>query len=125
LHGIEYLGRYTKETNTQARQMFEKAIELDPKYAGAYALLDATYLAEWSDRWSQDPQTLERAFELAQRAAALDDSLFLAHKALGWVYLLNRQHEQAIAEIEKAIALAPNNALLYRELAPLRKAGLK
>jgi adenylate cyclase len=35
-----------KEANAQARQMFEKAIELDPKYAGAYASLGQTYFLE-------------------------------------------------------------------------------
>src|SRR5882672_1873372 len=36
-----------KEANAQARQMFEKAIELDPKYAGAYAGLGQTYFIDW------------------------------------------------------------------------------
>ena len=39
LRGMEYYCRYTKEANAQARQMFERAIELDPQYAEAYALL--------------------------------------------------------------------------------------
>ena len=42
--------------------MFEQAIELDPQYAEAYAVLGWTYLQEWILQWSQDPQTLERAF---------------------------------------------------------------
>jgi hypothetical protein len=36
---VEYWNRSTKEANTQARQMLEKAIGLDSKYASAYALL--------------------------------------------------------------------------------------
>src|SRR5713101_8283615 len=43
LRGSESLGRYTKETNVQARQMFEQAIALDPTFALAYALLSVTY----------------------------------------------------------------------------------
>src|SRR5215510_678851 len=35
LRGWQLWSRLTKETNTQARQMFEKALELDPQYAGA------------------------------------------------------------------------------------------
>ena len=62
--------------------MFEKAIELDPQYAEAYAWLGRTYWLEWFYRWSLDPQTLERAFALAQKAIALDDSLPLAHSVL-------------------------------------------
>ena len=37
LQGMEYKNRYTKEANIQARQMFERAIDLDPEFAAAYA----------------------------------------------------------------------------------------
>ena len=60
--------RTTKEANTQARQMFEKAIELDPQYAGSVRGPGYDRLARWLSQWSPDPQTLERAFELAQKA---------------------------------------------------------
>jgi len=60
--------------------------------------------------WSQDSRSLERAFELAQRAIALDDSLPEAHAILAEVYLWRKQHEQAVAELEKTIALNPNDA---------------
>ena len=39
LRGIEFYNRATQETNIQARQLFEKAIALDPQYAEAYARL--------------------------------------------------------------------------------------
>src|SRR5262245_49568122 len=61
LRGLESFWRYTKEANTQARPMFEKAVALDPQYAEAYARLGATYWLEWNWGWSADPQTLERA----------------------------------------------------------------
>ncbi|MBI3757987.1 MAG: tetratricopeptide repeat protein, partial [Deltaproteobacteria bacterium] len=113
LRGCEYSSRSTKETNAQARQMLEKAIALDPQYADAYVVLGYTYLWEWGYRWSADPQTLERAFELAQKAAVLDDSLSGAHSLLGWVYVFKQQYDQSIAEGERAIALAPNDADSY------------
>ena len=110
LRGAEYYSRFTKEASAQAREMFQKAIQLDPDYALAYSRLGLTYLHEWTHRWSQDPQLLERAFELAQKAIALDDTLPEAHRVLGDVYLYRRQHEDAIAELEKAIAINPNYA---------------
>ena len=109
LRGSEYQWHFTKEAFVQARQMYKKAIELDPTYALAYAWLGWTYFMEWAYQLSDDPQTLGKAFAMEQQALALDDSLPLAHDILGAVYLWrNKQHEQAIAEAKRAIALSPN-----------------
>ncbi len=80
LRGMEYHNRLTLEANVQARQLFEKALTLDPQFAAAYASLGWTYLREWGWQQSQDPQTLDRAFALAQKAIALDDSLPLGKR---------------------------------------------
>jgi len=70
----------------QARQMLERAVELDSKYAGACAWLGFTYFLDYFYRWNPDAaQSLVRAFELAQRAVALDDSLPLPHQILSQV----------------------------------------
>src|SRR3989441_3188051 len=116
LRGEEYFSRFTREANAQARQLFERALELDPQYAAAYAMLAWTYLAEFIFQWNRDPQMLERAFETAQRAVALDDSLPVAHMTLGDVSLWRKQPEQAIAEAERAITLDPNFAEGYEHL---------
>ena len=73
-------------------------------------------MAEWDLQWSQDPQALERAYELAQKAIALDNSLPLGHMMLGIIYLFKKQYEQALAEIERAIFLDPNYASAYAAL---------
>ncbi len=108
LRGLEGFNRFTKETNIQTRRAFERAIDLDSEFAAAYAHLGHTYLYEWALGWSQDPQSLEQAFELAQKAISLDDSLSEGHCLLAHVYLWEKQHDQAIAVFEKAIDLNPN-----------------
>jgi TolB-like protein/Tfp pilus assembly protein PilF len=113
LRGAEYFSRSTKEANTQARQLYEQAIALDPQYADAYVALGHTYLAEWGYRWSVDPQTLEQALALAHQALALDDSLPKAHSLLSRLYALQQQYEQALAEVERSVVLDPNNAESY------------
>jgi adenylate cyclase len=110
LRGDDYFFRFTKEANAQAQKMFKKAIALDPKYALAYSGLGWTRWMEWSFGWSRDPQSLESAFESAQKAISLDDSLSKAHALLGKVYLWKKKHDQAIAELEKTITLNPNYA---------------
>ena len=113
LRGRESQSRFTQEANTQAQQMFEKALALDPQYAEVYTFLGLIYRLAWVLRWSADPQTLERALALAQQALALDDALPRAHSLLGFVYAAKQQYDQAIAEGERAIALDPNNADSY------------
>jgi adenylate cyclase len=110
LRGLEYHAHRDKEANAHARQMFERAVALDPQFAAAYAWLGRTYVLEWMYQWSESPQTLEYAFALAQRAAALDDALPGAYQTLGYVHLSQKHYEQAIMEAEKAVALDPNDA---------------
>jgi tetratricopeptide (TPR) repeat protein len=99
--------------------MFERAIGLDARYADAYALLGFTHWIEYVLQWSQNPaQSLERFAEFAYQALALDDSLPAPHAALGYVYLWkDRQYEQGIGKLQKAVSLAPNNADVYFALA--------
>jgi TolB-like protein/DNA-binding winged helix-turn-helix (wHTH) protein/Flp pilus assembly protein TadD len=113
LRGMVFFWRITKEANLQARQMYEKALALDPQYAEAYACLGWTYFLEWFWRWGPDPQNLERAFDLIQRAIALDDTLPNAHTMLGPVYLQKKQFDQALASVERALAIDPNMADTY------------
>ncbi len=110
LRGRAYQLRTTKVANAQARKMLERAIELDPSFAGAYALLSHTHYRGWRHGWSEDPHSLDRALEAAEKAVALDDSLPLAHTYLAWIYVWKKQHEQAIAEAERAVALDSNFA---------------
>ena len=63
--------------------MFEKAMALDPQFALAYTALSFTYLRVWLWGWSYDPQALEQALELAEKARALDDALPEAHTLSG------------------------------------------
>ena len=110
LRGESFFGRLTKEANTQARQMFEQAIVLDPEYAAARAQLGFTYLIEWALQWSQDPQAIRRAREISQKAVDLDGSLPITHQVLGYIAVFQKQYEQGIAALERSITLDPNCA---------------
>jgi adenylate cyclase len=95
----------------EARQVLERSIALDPNYARAYATLSHTYLFAWLFRLDEDhlsPTAFERAHRLAWKAVQLDPNLPVAHAQLGMVLSFEGQHEQSIAEFEKAIALNPN-----------------
>src|SRR5713226_5466935 len=113
LRGWAYGWSLTKDGNVKARQLFQKAVKLDPSYADAYSSLGWIYFWGWVHQWSGDPNDLDRALQLEHQAIALDDSLPLAHAFLGRMLVYKRQYDQAVAQGERAIDLAPNFAFAY------------
>ena len=109
LRGREYLARTTRSTNVEARQMFQRAIKLDPRYASAYVGLGWTYRKAVGHGWTEFPgQALQQAHDLAQKALSLEESAS-AYRLLGYVYLPRRQYDLASHTLERAIELNPND----------------
>jgi adenylate cyclase len=118
LRGRELWERFTPEANREARRLYEKAIELDPDYARAYASVAWTYLTEHSERWGgAEDQPLERALEFARRGVMVNRASHSNHLALGQVCLSKGLHDEALEALETAIALNPNDADGYAFLA--------
>ncbi len=94
-----------------ARRMFQKVIELDPKFAGGYSGSSWTHTLAVLHGFSESlREDTERAFELAQKAMAVDDSFGGSHNALAGANLVRGQNEQAVAVAERAVELQPNDA---------------
>jgi adenylate cyclase len=69
LRGRERLVNATREQNDAAREMFRRAIDLDPNYAAAYAALGGTYFDAVVSGWTEfRDEDVERAEMLAQKA---------------------------------------------------------
>jgi adenylate cyclase len=111
LQSEQHFRRKNKDDNFLAQQMAEEAIALDPENACAYYLLGHTHLNDVLFRSTNSPRkSMDRAFELAKKALSINESLFSARNLFGSIYIIKGQHEKAIAEVERAIALAPNSA---------------
>ena len=118
LRGRELWERFTPEFNREARRLYEKAIELDPDYARAYASLAWTYVIEHSERWAgPEEEPLERALEWARHGVAVNRASHSNHLALGQVCLSKGLHDEALEALETAITLNPNDADGYAFLA--------
>ncbi len=118
LRGWEYFFMVTREGYPKAREMWEKAIQLDPKYAEAYAGIGLTYLLEGRTFQSRgSSQAFDQAYQWAQKAIALNDSEPWAYMILGVLDLMKRRYDQAISEAQRAVAIAPNLADGYFWLA--------
>lgn len=95
----------------ETRSLLERSISLDPGYARAYAMLSQTHLAAWIQPLDEDHlnhAALERANRFVRKSLQLGPELPIAHAQLGAVLTFEGQHEQAIAQFERAIALNPN-----------------
>jgi adenylate cyclase len=109
LRGREYLARTTRSTNLEARQMFQQAIEHDPRYAAAYVGLGWTYRKAVGHGWTEFPnEALQQAHALAQKALDLEESA-PAYSLLGYIYLLRKQYDLASDALERAMELNPND----------------
>ena len=109
LRGKFYL-QGTKRTHLKARELFDKAIKLDPNFAAAYADKSFTYFSSYIMPMSRDPTVVKGALVAAERAVELDDTLPLAYARLAWAYFATRQHAKAIKAARRAVALGPNDA---------------
>lgn len=117
LRGWNYYDRKTRSANSQARQMFKKAIELDPQYASAYVALGAYYYQAAVLGWTEfSDQALQRAYDLAQKALALEEANASAHRLLGEIYVRRAQYDLAVGELKRSIELNPNDAKSYGTL---------
>jgi TolB-like protein/Tfp pilus assembly protein PilF len=109
---------FTKESMTEARMLWEKAIELDPNYAPAYAYLAAVHKFLAAYGWTEDAdRSLEIALEMARKAVTLSPDDYLSHWALGSAYSNIRDFDRAMAEYERALELNSNDANLLAEMA--------
>jgi TolB-like protein/DNA-binding winged helix-turn-helix (wHTH) protein len=122
LHGRNRFLLYaSRSENTKARELYGKALELDPEFALAHAMLAWTYAFEAMNGWSEDrDESLNRAMERAARATALDDALPVAHFVTGLVHRERGAFREALREAEKAIELDPSYANAHVLLATLR-----
>jgi adenylate cyclase len=117
LRGEEFLLRGTRSANIKAKEMFKNAIEVDSRYALAYAGLGWSYYLGAINGWTEFPvRSLEKALELGQKALSIGEPAATTHALLGSGYLRLGKYDLAISELQRAIELNPNHALSHLTL---------
>jgi len=109
----------SREDDSVATTLFERAVALDPKFAAAQAELARAYALRVSQFAPDDSAALERAQVAAEKALRLDPDLAEAHQAqatLLWGTIGRFAHERAIREDRRALALNPNLDRAHQQL---------
>lgn len=107
LRGHQLFRRMTPHDNQTAQDLFRSALDIDPGYARAEALLGWSYWMASVSGWDTKP--LDVALAHADQALAMDDRLVSALSLRGKVYLWQKRHGEAEAELRKAVSLVPND----------------
>jgi TolB-like protein len=93
----------------EAARMFAKAIEMDPGYGFAYAMLAVMKYRNWAHDLEGSNAALDDSYELSKRAVALDGNDSTCFAILSQVCLLRGCHDIALRHMQRAIELNPNN----------------
>jgi len=104
-----------------ALNLFNQAVNRDARFALAYTGIADACLRIWDQ--TKDSAYTQQAQGAAQQAERLNDSLPEVHFSLGTVYTFTGKPAEAIAELKRAVELAPNSDDGYRRLGKAYKAA--
>jgi len=112
--GMKHFYRWTPEDNVEAQRLFRRAIELDPGFAQAYAWLSYAIVLAMV-YFDADPreESLNEAVDIARKAVELDEQDALTHFTCGRALLASKAYQDSLAELESAVELNPNLAMIY------------
>jgi serine/threonine protein kinase/tetratricopeptide (TPR) repeat protein len=107
LRGRQLAHQVRREGYRSALRMYQRAVEIDPGYARAFAGIADCH--SWMYMYYEaSEENLRRADEASRRALELDAGSAEAHASRGFALSLGKHYEEARAELAQAIALAPS-----------------
>jgi serine/threonine-protein kinase len=118
LKGIFHINKFTPEGFIKAIEYLDAAISLDTNYALAYAQLSFCYTNLLDFNWLASEDSLPKARIAARKSLELDDKIFESHLNVGRILLHQDWNvRDAMAAYKKALAINPNSAETYVQLA--------
>jgi len=111
LRGNEYFHRSALEKDlTMAMQVYEKAVELDPAFALAYARLSEVHANMYWQYHDHSEERLALAKQAVDKALELNPDLPEVHLALGHYYYHGHlDYDRALEQFDIALKSQPNN----------------
>jgi adenylate cyclase len=117
VRGRELYMKFGKEDNAKARELLEAAIKLDPEYAYAWGVLGGTHLMDAWRGWSESSfNSMKLGRDYVQKSLELDERSPVGHGLLGHLYLMQGEHDKAMAEHKKTLSFHPNHDMAHFDL---------
>lgn len=114
LRGRNALRGDTKESIRSALNFFDQSLQYDRTFALAYTGIADASLDMYA--FEKDSFWIQKGLAAAQQAQRLNDQLPEVHSVLGAIYTATGKYAEAIAELNRALSLAPNSDYAYRGL---------
>jgi adenylate cyclase len=105
LRGRKLYHKWTRQSVEFARQMFERAVKIDPDFAAAWAGLANVHVDLF--RWGRNPRDLEEAQRASEYALKLDPNSAEAHVSVGQALAIKRRYAEAAIAFDRAITEDP------------------
>jgi len=105
LRGRKLYHKWTRQSVKFARQMFERAVKIDPDFTAAWAGLANAYVDLF--RWSRKPRDLDEAKRASENALKLNPNSAEAHVSAGQALAIQRRFPEAANAFERAIKEDP------------------
>jgi len=111
MRGWWHFARFSKEDNARARELFERAIAVEPTHARGWAGLALTHAEDLAWAWTDSPAESRAELARAARACLAQDSeLADCYMAMALVRWWKGEGREEIAAAEHAVSLAPSDA---------------
>jgi adenylate cyclase len=109
--GLWHFLKQEPSENNQAKVFFQRAIDLDPGFAGGFYGLALAHLWDYWVYVSRPAQDcVNAALPLAQHALKLDEADPMAHLVTSFALMLSGDADEAVPFAQQAVSLNPNNA---------------
>jgi adenylate cyclase len=103
----------TPDANREADVHFDRAIELDPRFASAYAWKACTLGQAMNKEYQpRTPEGRQQALEIVERAMKIDKNDTECHRIMCRLALMEGQFAKSEHHLERALALNPNDPRL-------------
>jgi TolB-like protein/DNA-binding winged helix-turn-helix (wHTH) protein/tetratricopeptide (TPR) repeat protein len=106
--GIAHLDRFTRDGIQTAIGQFEKAVEIEPRFALGWGQLAAAHAMQALHGFSPPRESIEKARAASLKAIEADEQFYIGHSTLGWTRLWTGDLDGACESFQAALRLNPS-----------------